>query len=801
MSDVGGWARLDPLVARLLDGDPARVLVIVAPGGAGTDEATGAIVERLGRSRIDVVRWRGRRLEREQPAAAIADLLGMVPEAVEPVAARMALLERLGPGGALVVDDAQWLDPVSLGVLVAVAERAPDHDLRVVVARRLWPTGPELATLDLTATATGAVVEWGPLTAVELADRLDRRGPASSSPADLAAIARATGGEPWLVDAVADVEDRVAGAGDVPDAVVSAVRARAGSLSSSARALLLARALVGAAAPAVEADALGIDLPALGEAWGEARSEGLFARDGTAVDDDRLLPLVARALRRAVPAPEQAEVVRRVDEARARAGMASVEVVRALDALERGRSDDALVAADRIRAAPDTSDPDRDLAVWLSVTVLSGRGLHSDAEAVAGSQGTPRSRELAAFVRLLGGTPPDELPGGDERAPVADLVLRRTVEGLHQSVVGRPDDALALLSDAVDLAELHPPAFPMPESPHGVAALVALAALDLPRATRFLQRALDHEVGGMAGERHHRMLAAWVDVRAGRTGRAVAEVRALEREWPTGLTAGDRLLAAAIEVGVARRAGDVALLTEVWGRVKPVLLGTRADLFGLSPIGELCAAAVRLGADEAARPVLAQAEGVLAAAGRPALWTVPLRWDALQAASIAGDAETTAELAATLAGADVELPAHEVVRRAARVWVALLDGTVSEDAVAAAAEELSGIGLAWEASHLVGQAAVRSTDSRVTRALLGRARDLKGAVGAEPERLAADTGLSERELEIGLLVRDGLTHREIGERLFISPKTVEHHVARIRQKLGATSRAEMLAALAQIAGR
>ena len=65
MSDVGGWARLDPLVARLLDGDPARVLVIVAPGGAGTDEATGAIVERLGRSRIDVVRWRGRRLERE----------------------------------------------------------------------------------------------------------------------------------------------------------------------------------------------------------------------------------------------------------------------------------------------------------------------------------------------------------------------------------------------------------------------------------------------------------------------------------------------------------------------------------------------------------------------------------------------------------------------------------------------------------------------------------------------------------------------------------------------------------------
>ena len=42
---------------------------------------------------------------------------------------------------------------------------------------------------------------------------------------------------------------------------------------------------------------------------------------------------------------------------------------------------------------------------------------------------------------------------------------------------------------------------------------------------------------------------------------------------------------------------------------------------------------------------------------------------------------------------------------------------------------------------------------------------------------------------------DGLTHKEIGAILFISPKTVEHHVARIRQKLGAATRAEMLAGL------
>ena len=41
----------------------------------------------------------------------------------------------------------------------------------------------------------------------------------------------------------------------------------------------------------------------------------------------------------------------------------------------------------------------------------------------------------------------------------------------------------------------------------------------------------------------------------------------------------------------------------------------------------------------------------------------------------------------------------------------------------------------------------------------------------------------------------GLTHKEIGAQLCISPETVEHHVAKIRQQLGATTRAEMLAAL------
>ncbi|WP_449385641.1 helix-turn-helix domain-containing protein [Cellulomonas soli] len=55
--------------------------------------------------------------------------------------------------------------------------------------------------------------------------------------------------------------------------------------------------------------------------------------------------------------------------------------------------------------------------------------------------------------------------------------------------------------------------------------------------------------------------------------------------------------------------------------------------------------------------------------------------------------------------------------------------------------------------------------------------------------------LSGRELEVARLVVEGQTYRQIAERLYISPKTVEHHVARMRQRLGLATRAELLAHL------
>jgi DNA-binding NarL/FixJ family response regulator len=61
--------------------------------------------------------------------------------------------------------------------------------------------------------------------------------------------------------------------------------------------------------------------------------------------------------------------------------------------------------------------------------------------------------------------------------------------------------------------------------------------------------------------------------------------------------------------------------------------------------------------------------------------------------------------------------------------------------------------------------------------------------GARPEPLA---GLTERELEVLRLIALGHTNNEIAAQLFLSVRTVETHRAHIQQKLGVSTRAELV---------
>jgi two-component system response regulator NreC len=95
--------------------------------------------------------------------------------------------------------------------------------------------------------------------------------------------------------------------------------------------------------------------------------------------------------------------------------------------------------------------------------------------------------------------------------------------------------------------------------------------------------------------------------------------------------------------------------------------------------------------------------------------------------------------------------------------------------------------------YVLKEAADDELVQAVRRAAAGETY-LQPALGA---RLAAETDsggedLSERETDVLRLIALGHTNAEIAEQLFISVRTVETHRAHIQQKLGASSRAELV---------
>ena len=78
----------------------------------------------------------------------------------------------------------------------------------------------------------------------------------------------------------------------------------------------------------------------------------------------------------------------------------------------------------------------------------------------------------------------------------------------------------------------------------------------------------------------------------------------------------------------------------------------------------------------------------------------------------------------------------------------------------------------------------------LARRVAGRLRELglRVPTGPRERTLANPAGLTARQLEVLALLAEGLTNAEIAERLVVSQRTAEHHVAAVLTKLGASTR-------------
>jgi DNA-binding CsgD family transcriptional regulator len=458
--------------------------------------------------------------------------------------------------------------------------------------------------------------------------------------------------------------------------------------------------------------------------------------------------------------------------------------------------------------------PDLPRAVDVAAAVWAQRGMLADSADIYRWLGPDRVGASAALaaVTMIGSGDRDgaetmlRLPLPAAAPTLSAIAVRSMARGLRDSVLGVTDQAMRELIRASDTMTASGSTAPQPEPPAALAAIVALHSGDLGVADAVIDSAIAGGQCGPAARPHLLLLRAWIAMQKDRSdlaysaiGEAMAGGRAL---CPR-----DQVLRWALEVGLTRRADDAHGLVRAWQIARVRALHVPVDLFSLLPLGELIVAAARLRDAARLEGQLAEAWSLLARLGDPPLWSIPLHWAAVQAAILAEKPGDLAPHAAALVRASGQSHLAAVLATAGRTWLTVLAGNFQVPAVEAAARGLASVGMTWDGSRLAGHAAPRAEERKDMARLLACARELRpgGAAPAthdtRPESPApgrAGAGeplLSAREREVARLVLEGKTYEQIGEAIFISPRTVEHHVARIRRRLGVSNRSELLARL------
>jgi len=479
------------------------------------------------------------------------------------------------------------------------------------------------------------------------------------------------------------------------------------------------------------------------------------------------------------------------------AAHADLQLLRGVALYHAGRPREACALLEAESAAVATTDPARASALLVQACVaLLGPG---PLERVADL--ARRARELAAPGA---GTIPDlieaevlvalgdhatarrrlaalepELAGWDTTAPGHELLA---VGGLCRLWLGDHDAAEAILTRLVELDRAAGAASAL------AAPLAALASLrlrrgDLPAAAECADEAAEIADTALSGFALTLALAAVAMVAAhrgdGETCRHTA-FRMLslgaDLELTSTLAAAEQALGH-LQLSSGDGAAAAAHLQRALAHVHDH--GTRDPAF-LFTHADLVEALVRAGRPADAAPVLAELEAGAERTGGGWARAAVERCHGL----LGPAAEIDARLAAALAAhADPAMPFE-----AARTRLALGERLRRERRRADARTQLT---RARDEFFAMG---ARGWAARAGAELAAAGYESGERAGAEPGDAAGDAeALTAREREVCALVAGGATNREAAAALFVSPRTVEHHLRQAYRKLDVRSRTELAA--------
>jgi DNA-binding CsgD family transcriptional regulator len=787
------------------------------------------------------------------PFLEIADQVPRLANRIEqePVGAPSAVLDELRRDGPTlcIVEDAHWADEATLDVIHYVARRVEDVPALVVISFRDDEVGPDHPLRRALAAAPAARTRRIPLQPLSPAAVGILAGPG----VDAASLYAVTGGNPFFV-----TEALSAGDGPTPPSVRDAVLSRVTRLGPDGREAAELVSVVPAQAErwlvdeCLDAADVGlVDCEERGllvidgsfvryrhELARRAVEEALPAARRAALNRtvlqalDRRGSSAARLAHHAWQA-DDADALVRHGFAAGREAAAARSHREAIDLLGRVARHDTMMG-DEQRAEllellsveayhggePEVAMRAREEAVAirreLADPVATGAGLRwlsrirwwardragadeAADEAIRLLEEAPPGRELAlalsnrSQLSMLAQRDADAIPWGERAIALADelgdietLVHAQNNLGtalLQASLGGRVAGDAARGQALLDESAARAIEAGLDE--HACRAFVNSAWMANDEARYADARRIADEGLAFAREREQvafeeylAALDALIDLETGDWARAEATAQALVSR-PTLRQTVERIPALEVLGLIRARRGEPGareLLDEAWAfaestrelqRIRPIACA-RAELAWLG--GDLDAV------DAATRDAyrLALEVGNLWDIGKLALWRhragvpedIPAGLPAPFAREIAGDPAKAAA-----AWADLGVPYHRAL--------ALMQAG-DPDSLLEAVAVLDALG-ATAVANLARDLARRAGAVRVPR----------GPRAATREN---PVGLTVRQMQVLELIAQGLSNSQIADRLVVSPKTVEHHVAAILDKLGAANRGEAVEA-------